>query len=91
MREKLYRTNLTNFCRDGEFSVVFDIADAVVIDGVLYASMYRGAYMTRADGEWHRTEAAAKLAAAEAIEKRLAGITAQVARLREEAMEPVTA
>jgi hypothetical protein len=46
--------------------------------------------MTRADGdEWHQTESVAKIAAAEEIEKRLASVAAQAAKLREEAMETV--
>lgn len=91
MIEKLYRGTVSDYCRDGEFFVDLSTADAVEVDGVLYASMFGGAYMTRAGHEWHRTRAAARLAAADEIEKRLAGMTAQVAKLREEAMEGVPA
>ena len=91
MNEKLYKGTASDYFRDGGFYVDLSTADAVVVDGVLYASMFGGAYMTRAGDEWHRTEAGARLAAAEAIEKRLASITAQVAKLREDAVEPVTA
>ena len=91
MSEKMYKGTVSDYFRDGEFFVDLSTADAVEVDGVLYASMFGGAYMTRAGAEWHRTRAGARLAAAEAIETRLASITAQVARLREEAMEKVPA
>lgn len=91
MSEKMYKGTVSDYFRDGEFFVDLSTADAVEVDGVLYASMFGGAYMTRAGAEWHRTRAGARLAAAEAIETRLASITAQVAKLREDAMEPVTA
>ena len=91
MSDKLYKGTVSEYCRDGEFFVDLATADAVEVDGVLYASMFGGAYMTRAGDEWHLTRSGARLAAAEEIEKRLASITAQVARLREEAMEKVPA
>jgi hypothetical protein len=92
MSSKLYKMNVTdNFMsHDGRFFIDARVADAVDVDGVVYASMFGGSFMTRADGdEWHQTESGAKLAAADEIEKRLASIAAQVAKLREEAMEGV--
>ena len=75
---------------DGCFFIDARVADGVEVDGVMYASQFDGAFMTRADGDrWHQTEAAAKLAAADEIERRLARVAAQAATLREEAMEPV--
>lgn len=91
MSGKLYKATLSDYCRDGVFFVDVGTADAVEVDGVLYASMYDGAYMTRAGDNWHRTRSAAMLVAADEIEKRLASMAAQVAKLREDAMEPVTA
>jgi uncharacterized protein YciW len=94
MSEKLYKMTVTDNFRshDGRFFIDSRVADAVDVDGVIYASMFGGSFMTRADGdEWHQTESGAKLAAAEEIEKRLASVTAQVAKLREEAMEKVAA
>lgn len=91
MGSKLYKHVVSDHFR-GEFFIDRRTADAVEVDGVVYASMFGGSFMTRADGdEWHQTESGAKLAAAEEIEKRLASIAAQVAKLREDAMEPVTA
>ena len=92
MRSKLYKMTVTDNFRshDGRFFIDARVADGVEVDGVMYASQFDGAFMTRADGDrWHQTEAAAKIAAAEEIEKRLASVTAQVAKLREEAMEKV--
>ena len=95
MGSKLYKLNVTDTFRshdNGRFFIDARVADAVDVDGVVYASMFGGSFMTRADGdEWHQTESGAKLAAAEEIEKRLASIAAQVAKLREEAMEVVPA
>ena len=87
---KLYKYVVSDNCR-GEFFIDRRTADAVDVDGVMYASMFDGLFMTKAGGEWHQTESAAKNSAADEIEKRLASITAQVATLREDAMEPVTA
>jgi hypothetical protein len=89
MSDKLYKGSVSDYFRGGEFYVDLSTADAVDVDGVLYASMFGGSYMTRAGDEWHRTRAGARLAAADEIEKRLASVTAQVAKLREEAMETV--
>lgn len=93
MTGKLYKLNVTDTFqgRDGRFFLDARVADAVDVEGVMYASMFDGSFMTRADDEWHQTESGAKRAAAEEIEKRLASIAAQVAKLREDAMEPVTA
>jgi hypothetical protein len=92
MSSKLYKMNVTDNFRshDGRFFIDSRVADAVEVDGVLYASQFGGSFMTRADGdEWHQTESGAKIAAAEEIEKRLASVAAQAAKLREEAMETV--
>jgi hypothetical protein len=92
MSSKLYKMNVTDNFRshDGLFFIDARVADAVEVDDVMYASMFGGSFMTRADGdEWHQTESGAKIAAAEEIERRLAGIAAQAAKLREEAMEKV--
>ena len=94
MASKLYKLNVTDTFRshDGRFFIDARVADAVDVDGVVYASMFGGSFMTRADGdEWHQTESGAKLAAAEEIEKRLASIAAQVAKLRDDAMEGAVA
>lgn len=90
---KLYKLNVTDTfqSRDGRFYLDARVSDAVDVDGVIYASMYDGSFMTRADDEWHQTESGAKLAAAEELEKRLASIAAQVAKLREQVMESVSA
>jgi len=92
MISKLYKMTVTDTFRghDGCFFIDARVADGVEVDGVMYASQFDGAFMTRSDdNRWHQTEAAAKIAAADEIERRLASIAAQAAKLREEAMETV--
>lgn len=93
MDGKLYKLNVTDTfqSRDGRFFLDARVADAVDVEGVIYASMFDGSFMTRADDEWHQTESGAKLAAAEKLEERLASIVAQVAKLRGEVLDSVSA
>ena len=80
---KLYRIQLTLPVRDLYINV--EEADAVDVGGSLYADAYAGSLLVRADGKWHETKAAAISAAADQIEQQAASLTAQAAKLRQEA------
>jgi hypothetical protein len=80
---KLYRIDLALSTRDVYVRV--DEAQAVDVDGMLYADPHGGSLLVRADGKWHDTRAAALLAAAEQMESSASRLIAQAANLRGEA------
>jgi hypothetical protein len=80
---KLYRIELSLSTRDLYFRV--DEANAIDVDGMLYADPHGGSLLVRADGKWHETRAAALIAAAEQMESSASRLIAQAAKLRGEA------
>jgi predicted unusual protein kinase regulating ubiquinone biosynthesis (AarF/ABC1/UbiB family) len=80
---KLYRIDLALSSHD--LYVRVDEAQAVDVDGMLYADPHGGSFLVRADGKWHDTRAGAIRAAADQMDSQASRLTAQAAKLREEA------
>ena len=80
---KVYRSNVYDHIRPEGVHVYFTPAEAVDVEGRLYAdSCGDGTFLTAVSEGWHETEAAAREEAAAKVERMAAALTAQAGRIR---------
>jgi hypothetical protein len=81
---KLHRAQVFDYVRTEGVHVIFSSAEAVDVEGRLYAdSCGDRSFLTSASEGWHETEAAAREEAAVKVETMAAALTAQAVRIRE--------
>ena len=80
---KVYRANVYDHIRPEGVHVYFTPAEAVDVEGRLYAdSCGDGTFLTAVSEGWHETEAAAREEAAAKVAAMGAALTAQAERIR---------
>lgn len=82
---KLYRANVGTQVGENGVGFWIDSADAIEVNGQLYADPHRGRVLIEKGVEWHETREAAIRAAAATVTGLASALLKQAEQLREEA------
>lgn len=82
---KLFKITVLERVTEAGAIVHTDTADAVDVNGKLYAEMFGGHFLTEVGNDWHQTLGEAQRAAAAKLTGIASTLLAQAEKLREEA------